>query len=593
MTNPIELLHVEDDEEFADLTATCLHREDERFSITTVHSVRSAEDHLAEHEVECIVSDHDLSEQTGIELLRTVREEFPDLPFILFTRRGSEEVASEAISAGVTDYLHKKSGTEQFELLANRITTAVENYQRQHLLERQNDLFKKTQELVTVGAWENNLENGEIYFTDEIYEIYGVAPEYEPDPEADIDRFCHPDDRDAVREATSRAVEHGDPYDIEVRITAADGTDKWVRTTGEPQFEDSKCVRVRGTIQDITEQKAREQELESERKFIETSLNTLEDMFYLVDTDGDFQRWNDTLPDVTGYTDDEIGSMNALEFFDGAHRETIESAIHEILETGSNVAEAAITTKDDRRLPHEFRGVRMTDDAGNPTGIIGIARDITARKEREADLKAQRDRLDEFSRTVSHDLRNPLSVAKGRVKIAQEEFDSEHLDEAATAVNRSLTLIDDLLTRAREGDMTGNLEPVALAPLVADCWEVIPGEKAELTVETSQTISADRSSLRQLLENLLGNAVEHGGEDVTVRIGDLSDGFYIADDGVGIPEHERDKIFEVGYARSDESTGFGLGIVKQIVDAHGWEIQGRESDMDGARIEITGIDMVE
>lgn len=593
MTDPIRLLHAVNDEEFAELTATQLRREDERFAITTVPNARSAQSHLAENDTDCIVSDYQMPDQNGITLLRTVREKFTNLPFILFTSKKGEAVASEAISAGVTDHFQKKSEPEQFELLANRIASAVENYRRQSTLERQSDLFTKTQELANVGAWEHNPVDGETYLTDEIYDIYEVDPTYEPDPEADIERFYHPDDRDTVREATSRAIEHGESYDIEVRITAADGSKKWVRTTGEPQVADGACVQIRGIVQDITDQKAREQELESEREFIETSFNTLNDIFYFLDTEGDLQRWNQTLPDVTGYTDDEIESMNALEFFDGEHQDAIDAAIHEILETGSNVVEAAITTTDGRQIPYEFRGVRMTDDGINPTGIIGIGRDITTRKEREADLKAQRDRLDEFSRTVSHDLRNPLSVAKGRLEILQAEVDSVHLDEAATAVNRSLTLIDDLLTLARDGHTTGRLEPVALAPLVTDCWAVIPGEEARMTVETNQTISADRSSLRQLLENLLANAVEHGGKDVTVTAGDLSDGFYIADDGVGIPEHEREKIFEVGYSRSDESTGFGLGIVKQIVDAHGWEIHGTESDDGGARIEITGVDIIE
>jgi PAS domain S-box-containing protein len=593
MTETVHVLHAEDDPDFAELTATYLQREDERFSVTSVRDARSARSYLAENPVDCIVSDHDMPGQNGIELLQAVRDEFPDLPFILFTGKGSEAVASEGISAGVTDYLQKETGTEQFKLLGNRITTAVANYRRQHKIERQSALFKKTQNLADIGAWEHNPVEGEVHFSDQIYEIYSVDSDYEPHPETDIERFYHPEDRDTVRAAINKAHEVGEPYDIEVRLTAADGTEKWIRTTGEPQFEDGECVRIRGTIQDITERKEREQRLESEREFIQKSLNTLDDIFYLVDPEGNFQRWNQTLPELTGYTDEEIGSMNALEFFDGEHREAIESAIHEILQTGSNVTEAAITTRDGRHIEHEFRGVRMTDDAGNPTGIIGIARDITARKEREADLKAERDRLDEFASIISHDLRNPLTIASGRLELAQAECDSDHLDDVAAAIDRSQTLIQDILRLARSGDTIGTPEPVPIATLVEDCWGVIPAEAATLNVETSQTVSADRSSLRQLVENLLANAVEHGGEDVAVRVGDLPEGFYIGDDGVGIPEEEHEKIFEAGYSLTEETTGFGLGIVKQIVDAHGWEIRVVDSDDGGTRVEITGMDVIE
>lgn len=589
----IEVLHVDDEPDFVELAADMLEQEDHRFSVETATSASTGLDRLAAKGFDCIVSDYQMSEQNGIEFLKNIREEYLDLPFILFTGKGSEEVASSAFSAGATDYLQKATGSDQYALLANRITTAVGQYHAERELERQNDLFTKSQELANVGAWEYNTQEKNFYCTDLIYEIYAVGPDYDFALERDIQKFYHPDDRETVRTAFQEALQSGSDYDIEVRITAADGTDKWVRTTGEPQFEDGECIQVRGITQDVTERKEREQRLESEREFTQKSLNTLNDIFYFVDVEGNFQRWNQTLPELTGYTDEEIGSMNALEFFEGEHRESIRSAIQDILETGLNVTEAAITTKDGQRIVHEFRGVRMTDDAGNPTGIIGIARDITARKEREADLRAERDRLDAFASIISHDLRNPLTVAGGRLKLAQAECDSDHLDDVANAIDRTQTLINDVLRLARSGDTVESMEPVSLPALAEECWGVIPAKEATLTVETSQTVSADQGGLRQLLENLLANAVEHGGEDVTVRIGALSDGFYIADDGVGIPDGEQDKILEPGYSLTEETTGFGLGIVKQLVDAHGWEIRITDSDDDGTRVEITEVNMLE
>ena len=133
---------------------------------------------------------------------------------------------------------------------------------------------------------------------------------------------------------------------------------------------------------------------EWERDFIEASLNAIPDIFYVIDAEGDFQRWNDKLPQRTGYTDEEIGTMNALEFFTGEDRETIESSIETVLQTGEAITEAEITTKEQDTIPHEFRGVRQTDAEGTPTGIIGIGRDITIRKYREEELKALTTRFD-------------------------------------------------------------------------------------------------------------------------------------------------------------------------------------------------------
>ncbi len=120
----IRILRVDDDPEFADLTATVLERE-ERFSVTTATSAAEALGMVGNRPPDCVVSDYDMPDRDGIAFLRSVRDDWLHLPFILFTGKGSETVASEAISAGVTDYLQKRSGVEQYELLANRITNAV------------------------------------------------------------------------------------------------------------------------------------------------------------------------------------------------------------------------------------------------------------------------------------------------------------------------------------------------------------------------------------------------------------------------------------------------------------------------------------
>nr|WP_305882612.1 HAMP domain-containing sensor histidine kinase [Haloplanus ruber] len=119
---------------------------------------------------------------------------------------------------------------------------------------------------------------------------------------------------------------------------------------------------------------------------------------------------------------------------------------------------------------------------------------------------------------------------------------------------------------------------------------MVPSDDATLAVESDRTIRADRSRFRQVLENLFANAVEHGGAEVTVSVGDLPDGFYVADDGVGIPENEREEVFEAGYSTTTDGTGLGLRIVKRIVDGHGWKVAVTDSDGGGTRVEITGVD---
>ncbi|QCC47389.1 histidine kinase N-terminal 7TM domain-containing protein [Halobellus limi] len=233
------------------------------------------------------------------------------------------------------------------------------------------------------------------------------------------------------------------------------------------------------------------------------------------------------------------------------------------------------------------------DERERPVGRTIVIRDVTERRRREWELERQNERLEEFASVVSHDLRNPLNVAEGRVDLAREDCDSEHLDAALQAHDRMETLIDDLLALARSGDSTNDVRPVDLGDLVDRCWLHTRAEEATLRVETDRTVPADRNRLQQLFENLFRNAVEHGGADVTVTVGDLPDGFYVADDGPGIPEGERERVFDGGYSLSDGGTGLGLNIVSQIVATHGWDVDVTDSDDGGARFEITGVGTVE
>lgn len=122
----IHILHVDDEPEFTEMAATFVEREDDRFDIETAINPSNGLELLSETNFECVISDYDMTKTNGIEFLKSVRDTYPDLPFILFTGKGSEEVASDAISAGVTDYLQKGSGTDQYTILANRIANAVE-----------------------------------------------------------------------------------------------------------------------------------------------------------------------------------------------------------------------------------------------------------------------------------------------------------------------------------------------------------------------------------------------------------------------------------------------------------------------------------
>ena len=240
------------------------------------------------------------------------------------------------------------------------------------------------------------------------------------------------------------------------------------------------------------------------------------------------------------------------------------------------------------------------------------------RIEQRRELERHTERLDEFAGVVSHDLRNPLQVARGRLTLAREEVDaggdSDHFDAVERAHARMETLIEDLLRLARDGDTVRDPEPVDLASLIRDCRRTVDLGDVTVSVTTDRRVRADRSRLKQLVENLLRNSAEHGspgrrttpdavdpdatntrpddveraGPGVTVRIGGLDDGFFVEDDGPGIPPDVRDAVFDAGHTAGD-GNGLGLAIVERIADAHGWDVSVTDGSDGGARFEITGV----
>jgi len=251
--------------------------------------------------------------------------------------------------------------------------------------------------------------------------------------------------------------------------------------------------------------------------------------------------------------------------------------------------EDLVVDADGTRRHLDVRFDSFDDNIGSPDRVIVLV-DVTTLRERERALERQNDRLESFASIVSHDLRNPLNVAQGRVELAREEHDSEHLAIAERAHERMATLIDDILTLTRDGRSVESVESLDLGETARGAWEVVETDGATLEVEESGRIQADGSRLRQLFENLFRNSIEHNDEPVTVRVGRSADGFYVADDGQGIPSGESERVFEPGYTTGEDGTGLGLNIVQEIVTAHGWTIEVHEADGGGARFEIRGVE---
>jgi signal transduction histidine kinase len=224
-----------------------------------------------------------------------------------------------------------------------------------------------------------------------------------------------------------------------------------------------------------------------------------------------------------------------------------------------------------------------------------ISRDITERKARERQLERQNERLEQFASVVSHDLRNPLTVAESALDLISDDVtaaNEDHLEKPDRSLARMDDIIEDVLTLAVQGQTVTDPEPVSLERMVEDAWRYVECDSATLGNVTDARLRADPGRLQQLLGNLFRNADEHGGGDLTVTVGllDGAAGFYVEDDGVGVGDDDPKSLFELGYSTAESGTGLGLAIVDQIASAHGWTVAYAD-DAPGARFEITGVDL--
>jgi len=334
----------------------------------------------------------------------------------------------------------------------------------------------------------------------------------------------------------------------------------------------------------------------------EEILDDIDDAVVLLDTDGLVVSANAAARELFGDFGDETTFVDRFDDLDrdaldaGAERTTVtlDPATTPWIEPRDETATGTTSTR--HFLVHtEFVTSQTAQVIGHAVRFV----ETTELERRSRELKRKNDQLDQFASTVSHDLRNPLNVATGYLTMATETVDPDddtdfdltmaltYLEKVQVSLDRMTTIIDDILALIDNADPVTDTEPVAFESVAADAWAAVDTRSATLAVDGHGTIEADATRLQRLLENLFRNAIDHVGDDVAIETGLTDDGFFVADDGPGIPPEDRDQIFDHGYTTGEEGTGLGLSIVQQLAEAHGWDLA-LDPDHDGAKFVVGG-----
>ena len=360
------------------------------------------------------------------------------------------------------------------ELIGQWVKHELERQQRERELERTLDLLEKAERIADVGGWEIDVETRDVFWTDHIFELLEVSADDEPPLEEALDMY-HEEDQPIVENAVENAFDSGEPFDAEVRVRTASDEVRWLRLQGVPETVGDEVVSLRGTAQDITERKAREEQLEA---------------------------------------------------------------------------------------------------------TVGQLEDKNAR-------------LDNFASMLAHELRNPVAIGQIYSKQLANGPNPDALAYVREAFDRIEDMVDVMLVLTRGQEAVDERSPIDLGGVARDAWGDVDAPDADLVTTVDDVIEADETYVQHLFRNLFENAVKHGGRDVTVTVGDLADGdgFYVADDGTGIPPEVRDAVFDEGYttAADNGGTGLGLAFVQKLAEVYDWDCCVTESEAGGARFEFRSI----
>ena len=392
--NSIRILHVDDEIDFAEMATAFVEREDDRFETETAGSASDGLTHLADSTFDCVISDYDMPHQNGIEFLKSVREDHPELPFILYTGKGSEEVASDAISAGATDYIQKERGTDHFSVLAKRIKTLVDRTRAK----RHRQQLTKAIETAREGIGITDSDGYHTAVNQAYADAYDILPselvgkhwaELYPENEAEH-----------IRSEVLPVVE---------KVGYWCGRTTGLRADGGTFVQD--CVvsaTEQGTtiyaVQDVSGIAESEEQLSRYQALIEV----LKDPVYVLNKEGQFDFVNDAFTEKFGYERQELLGNGVSVIKDEQAVEQGLNNLRRILSSGEpdNVYfETEIQSKNGESIPCEDHMTTLPYEGDEFDGSVGILRDVSRQKEREREPKRQNRRLDEFASVVSHDLR--------------------------------------------------------------------------------------------------------------------------------------------------------------------------------------------
>jgi two-component system cell cycle sensor histidine kinase/response regulator CckA len=403
------------------------------------------------------------------------------------------------------------------------------------------------------------------------------------------------------REAFSGLTEkvfRGESGTLDFEMQGMHGRKLWLETHGVPLRNDKdEIIALLGITRDITKHKEAEEALRREKSFSDAIIDNLPGIFFICDEEGRLIRWNNNEVAVTGYSGEELGSLNVLDLF-RKDRDVMHGALQDLFATGRATLEARLTTKNGSQVPFFVTGFRMI--TGDKRYLVAVGIDVSERKRLEEQLRqAQKmESIGTLAGGIAHDFNNILTAIIGygsllEMKMKEGDPLRYNVEQVLSSANRAASLTQGLLAYSRKQIL--NPQPVSVNAIIQKVDLLLSrliGENIDLKImltDDDVTVLADAGQIEQVLMNLATNArdaMSEGGylfieterlefSEESAKVHEFGKpGTYalitVTDSGMGMDENTRQRIFEPFFTTKDvgQGTGLGLAIAYGIVKQH-------------------------
>jgi PAS domain S-box-containing protein len=472
-------------------------------------------------------------------------------------------------------------------LLLNR--NVLRRRQSEKTLESTEEKFRQMAENINEVFWMSSADLSEVLYISPVYQqIWGRTCEsLYTNPNSFLEAI-HPEDRERVIANLQQNIKT--EFDIEYRIIWPDGTVRWIWDRSVPIYNQvGEVYRRAGIAQDISDRKQAEQKI----RFQSRLLDAVEQAVIATDLEGNIIYWNHYAEVLYGWSAAEVMGRLVVDVVPAASTKEQAAKLMSRLQVGESWSgEFLVQRRDGTTFPAMVFDSPIYNEQGSLIGIVGVSVDITERKRAEEELQRSNAELQQFAYVASHDLQEPLRMVSSYTQLLAECYQGQ-LDAqadkfiafATEGATRMQQLLEDLLDYSRVSRRPQPFEPIncttILKDVLTDLAVTMQESSAVVTADSLPTVLGDRTQLRQLLQNLISNAIKFRREEpplVHIRAEPQEDFwlFTVRDNGIGIDPQFAERIFVLFqrlHSRQEyPGTGIGLAICKKIVERHAGRI---------------------